>query len=113
MADTDEGTEDTLEQWAAKEAAVALMPTLPEIEDEPPAEAPFVVTKEYRRFAEFADAVRRHGRSATHASGAGGPSGADARLGTVGTRARRYRFGDHPHLVAPLRRHAEHLLHRL
>src|ERR1039457_275014 len=56
MADT---AEDTPEQWAAKEAAVALLPPLPDVEDEPPVEAPFVVTKEYRRFAEFADAVRR------------------------------------------------------
>jgi DNA transposition AAA+ family ATPase len=37
-----------------------MLPTLAEEEPEPPAEAPFVVTtKEYRRFAEFADAVRR------------------------------------------------------
>ncbi|SQD97374.1 hypothetical protein FMEAI12_4020103 [Parafrankia sp. Ea1.12] len=59
MADPSERVADTPEQWAAKEATVAAMPTPPEVDDEPAAEAPFVVTKEYRRFAEFADAVRR------------------------------------------------------
>jgi DNA transposition AAA+ family ATPase len=59
MAETSEADRDTPEQWAAKEAAVALLPTLPMVDPEPPTEAPFVVTKEYRRFAEFADAVRR------------------------------------------------------
>ena len=57
MTNTAADAEDTPEQWAAKETAVASMPTIPETEDEPPTEAPFVVTKEYRRFAEFADAV--------------------------------------------------------
>ncbi|ROP21226.1 AAA family ATPase [Couchioplanes caeruleus] len=57
MADPE--VEDTPEQWAAKEAAIATLPTLTEQPEPPPAEAPFVITKEYRRFAEFADAVRR------------------------------------------------------
>lgn len=59
MAGPGADDEDTPGQRAVKDAAVALMPTPPEAGDEPPAEAPFVVTKEYRRFAEFADAVRR------------------------------------------------------
>jgi DNA transposition AAA+ family ATPase len=59
MADLEDGTGDTAEQWAAKEGAIATMPTTLEEEPEPPTEAPFVVTKEYWRFAEFADAVRR------------------------------------------------------
>jgi DNA transposition AAA+ family ATPase/pimeloyl-ACP methyl ester carboxylesterase len=59
MAETNEDVEDTPEQWTAKQAAIALLPALPTTEEEPPTEAPFVVTKEYRRIAEFADAVRR------------------------------------------------------
>jgi DNA transposition AAA+ family ATPase len=59
VADPDTEIDDTPEKWAAKEAAVATLPMLPEETEPPPAEAPFVVTKEYRRFAEFADAVRR------------------------------------------------------
>jgi DNA polymerase III delta prime subunit len=59
MADPDDGTGDTPEQWAAKEAAIACLDVAPPIEEEPPTEAPFVVTKEYRRLAEFADVVRR------------------------------------------------------
>jgi hypothetical protein len=57
MPDLDD--EDSSERRSAQEAAIALLPTLPDEEFEPPTEAPFVVTKEYRRFAEFADAVRR------------------------------------------------------
>ncbi|WP_255436129.1 AAA family ATPase [Salinispora sp. H7-4] len=59
MTDPNVQVEDTPEQWAAKESAVACLDMAEPIEEEPPAEAPFVVTKEYRRFAEFADAVRR------------------------------------------------------
>ncbi|MER7418920.1 AAA family ATPase [Micromonospora peucetia] len=57
MAEPAAGAENTPQRWAAKEAATCL-DTAPAAE-EPPTEAPFVVTKEYRRFAEFADAVRR------------------------------------------------------
>jgi DNA transposition AAA+ family ATPase len=59
MADPANDTEDTPEQRVAKEAAIACLDVAPPVDEEPPTEAPFVVTKEYRRFAEFADAVRR------------------------------------------------------
>jgi DNA transposition AAA+ family ATPase len=59
MTDPSESVSDTPERWAAKVAIVeAAVPAPPDV-DEPAVEAPFVVTKEYRRFAEFADAVRR------------------------------------------------------
>jgi DNA transposition AAA+ family ATPase len=51
-----DGVADTSEQCTDDEADLAV---LAEDEPEPPTEPPFVVTKEYRRFAEFADAVRR------------------------------------------------------
>ena len=53
------GVGDTPEQWAAKVAAVDAMAIEPDYDEDLPTGAPFVVTKEHRRFAEFADAVRR------------------------------------------------------
>ncbi|GAB1639619.1 AAA family ATPase [Krasilnikovia sp. MM14-A1259] len=55
MADLVDGG-DTPARRAKEETPVAL---LPEVEPQSATAAPFVVTKEYRRFAEFADAVRR------------------------------------------------------
>jgi DNA transposition AAA+ family ATPase len=45
-------------RWAVKQQAVEALTVLPETCE--PVVTPFVVTKEHRRFAEFADAVRRH-----------------------------------------------------
>jgi hypothetical protein len=56
---------DTPERWADKETVVALLPSLPAPEVEPPLKAPLVVSKECQRFAQFADVVRRDRYSAT------------------------------------------------
>ncbi len=37
--------EDTPERWAAKEAAIACLDVAEPVEEEPPTEAPFVVTR--------------------------------------------------------------------
>jgi DNA transposition AAA+ family ATPase len=54
-----DGTSTTTQWEQTKASAIASLPALPQEEPTPPTEAPFVITKEYRRFAEFADAVRR------------------------------------------------------
>jgi DNA transposition AAA+ family ATPase len=59
MPDPRQSVPDTPEQWAADVAVIEAAMPAPAEANEPAVETPFVVTKEYRRFAEFADAVRR------------------------------------------------------
>jgi DNA transposition AAA+ family ATPase len=46
-------------RWAAKHAAIMTLPVDSGPPPPPPSGEPFIVTKEHRRFTEFADAVRR------------------------------------------------------